>query len=134
MTRRCTVALALITFAAVLVGAGEPPEGVSKVFMDAARVQISGAAQTNGGLEFTFQPQEGEAKVFVVKIMKGMKAKEIAKDVYKELVLAAGGAYKVSMKGATIIRIRKADKKGLGLSLAMSWYNATGVGVIIVLD
>lgn len=117
-----------------VAGAAEPPQGITKVFIPEADVTVQGKADTNGGIELTFQAMEKEPKVILLKVAKGQSDKDIGEALWKELRVAAGGDYAVDKKdGGRTIRIKKRTKDSKGFAVAFSWHNVSGIDVGLVL-
>ena len=86
------------------------PVQPSLVYYEKARVVVDGQAEAHGSLAMTFTPLGGNGKSFTVNVLLKAKKKDVARDIHKELSIAAGSAYKVKLDGDTI-HISKTDKK-----------------------
>jgi hypothetical protein len=80
------------------------------VYYEKARVVVDGQAEANGSLSLTFSSQGAEGKAIHVNVLAKASKKDVARDIQKELSIAAGTAYKVKLDKDTI-HISKADKK-----------------------
>jgi hypothetical protein len=86
--------------------AAKPP----LVYYEKAVVVTDGKAEANGSLQMEFLPLKGELKTFTVNLLAKTKKADIARDIHKELTIAAGEAYKVKLDGEKV-KIERADKK-----------------------
>jgi len=101
---------------------------VPHAYMEKLTVVVDGKAKANGSLKLEFLPIGGEPRVIDVNVLAKTKAKDIARDIHKELSLVAGGAYKVKLSGDEI-RISKKDKSAPHISVTVTELALPGVSV-----
>jgi hypothetical protein len=126
----------LIAAAALSVGlsawaqeAGKPAAAVPPaVFMESVVVAVDGKAEFAGNLQLDVLPLGGTAKAISVNILAKEGKKDIAKQLHRELTVAAGSAYKVKLSGAEV-RITKANKKSPNISVTIQQQAVTGVSL-----
>jgi beta-lactamase class A len=98
------------------------------VFMESVVVAVDGKADFAGNLQLEVLPLGGTTKAISVNVLAKEGKKDIAKQLHRELTVAAGSAYKVKLSGAEI-RITKASKKSPNLSLTIQQQAVTGVSL-----
>ena len=91
------------------------------------KIVFDDKAKTDGELRLDFTPAGGTAKQIRVTIAKKMDAKDVARDVEKELKVALGDGYDVDRYDADKIKV-EAKKKGT-FSLTLASLTATGLSV-----
>jgi hypothetical protein len=112
-------------------GQDEPSSAkIPTVYRDAYQITIKGKADANGTFSMVFKPHGGDGTEFTVNVVKGMGAKPIARDVAKELTLAAGGDYKVKHDGNKIV-VKRSTKKQAAFAIEMTNQKITGVSIMI---
>jgi len=99
-----------------------------RIFQQAWEIVVDGRAEANGTLELVFQPQGGEAKLIKVNVVAKTKKDEIAKGLEKEIIFAAGSAYKVSA-GGNKVKVKVANKKMSPFHLGIETQAVNGVAV-----
>ncbi len=99
-----------------------------RIFQQAWEIVVDGRAEANGTLELVFQPQGGEAKLIKVNVVAKTKKDEIAKEFEKEIIFAAGSAYKVSA-GGNKVKVKVANKKMAPFHLGIETQAVNGVAV-----
>ena len=104
------------------------PVTVPVTYFEKLKVVVDGKADVSGVVQLKFQPSGGEAKLVNVNVLARMKAKEIARDIWKELSLAAGDSFKVKLDGKEI-DVKKSGKKGPNFALVVLAQSAAGVSV-----
>ena len=101
---------------------------VPLVYLDKMVVVVDGKAEYNGSLQLEFTPLGGQARLVEVRLLAKSKKKDIAKDIYKELSLAAGATYKVKLNGEEV-KISKGTNKTPKFSLVVKSLAVPGVSV-----
>jgi hypothetical protein len=132
-----TTSIAIALFACLAVGAvsafGQDEADTVKiptVYRDAYKITLKGKADANGTFSMLFKPNGADGTEFTVNVVKGMGAKPIARDLAKELTLAAGGNYKVKHDGNKVV-VKRTNKKQPTLALEMTNQKITGVSIMI---
>jgi hypothetical protein len=112
-----------------------PPAEVKApaVYLKAMRIQLDGKAAFAGNVQMEFMPQGQAAKLVSVDVIPKMKADEIARDIYKQLTLAAGSNYKVK-QSKDRITIKRANSKVPNFSLTITNQSVLGVSFLIEED
>jgi len=100
-----------------------------RVYLEEAIVVVDGKAEFNGSIAFEFTPLGGTSKTFDVTVLAKSGKKDIAKDIHKELTIAAGGTYKVKLSGAEV-RVSK-NKGAQNFAIVIKKLNASGVSVLV---
>ncbi len=121
-------ALAALAVAGWSAAQGTP--AIPTIYVEGMRVELAGKAGFTGNVTLEFKVQGQEAKVASVDVIPKMKADEIARDLYKQLTLAAGSGFKVKQRGE-VITIEKANKKGPNFSLRVTNQSVLGVSFLI---
>lgn len=98
-----------------------------RVYLEKAVVTVDGKAEFAGSVQMEFLPLGGTAKVFEVRVLAKAKPKEIARDIHKEITLAAGQTYKVKLSGDEV-RISKSGK-AQNFAITITKLAITGVSV-----
>lgn len=126
------VFVALLTLGTVHVQGQQQTtaDKVPTVYRDACQITFKGKADAAGTFSMIFKPHGGEGTEFTVNVVKGMGAKQIARDVAKEMTLAAGNGYKVKHDGNKVI-VKRANKKIPTLAVEMTHQKITGVSIMI---
>ena len=106
------------------------PVTVPTVYYDKIAVKVDGKADVNGVIKLEFKAHGGEPKLISVNVIAKMGAKDIARDLWKELSLAAGAQYKVKQNDK-VIKIGKANKKGPPFTLSVIGQSVKGLSVSI---
>lgn len=101
---------------------------VPRVYYEKAKVVVDGKAEYNGALELEWKPLNGQAKLVQVNVLAKSKSKDIARDIHKELVLAAGNSYKVKLNGERI-ELSKTNKKLPNFAITITKLQVSGVSV-----
>ncbi len=109
--------------------AATPP----KIMYEALRIVVDGKAEYAGSVQFEVEPLGGPAKTVTVNVMAKEKEKAIAEQVYREMTIALGNAYKVKQSGSDI-KVRKASSKGKNISITISQLQLSGVSVRVEKD
>lgn len=104
------------------------PVTVPTIYFDRLMVVVDGKADTDGVIQLKFHASGGEPKLINVNVLAKTKAKEIARDIWKELSLAAGNPFKVKLDGK-VINIKKSNRKSPNFALVILGQSATGVSV-----
>ena len=104
------------------------PVTVPTTYFDKLKVVVKGKADVNGVIQLQFQPNGGEPTLINVNVIKKMKDKDIARDIWKELALAGGDAFKTKLSG-TQITIKQSNKKSPTFALTIIGQSVTGVSV-----
>ena len=103
---------------------------ISTVYRNGYSVTVTGRAQTNGTFTMAFKVSQEDPVTFTVNVVQGMKAKQIAKDITKELTIAAGERFKVK-QGGTKVTVKKRNKKMPPLAVQITEQKLTGVALLI---
>jgi len=102
---------------------------VPKTFYHKLTVIVQGKAQSNGVIEMEFQlAGSDDLRLVKVNVLAKNKPKDIARDIWKELSLAAGNQYKVKHDGNKV-NIKRPDKKIALFSLVIIGQSVTGMSV-----
>ena len=134
-TASTAIAIALSAFLAVgaMPAFGQDESDTAKiptVYRDAYKITIKGKADANGTFSMVFKPHGGDGTELTVNVVKGMGAKPIARDVAKELTLAAGSNYKVKHDGNKVV-VKRANKKQANFAIELTNQKITGVSIMI---
>lgn len=100
-----------------------------RIYTDSASLVVSGKAGYNGTIQVEFTPLGAPARLVRVNVLAKTGRKDIAKDLHKELVIAAGALYKVKLSGDTI-KITKA-KGAQNFSVLLEKLDISGVSVLV---
>jgi hypothetical protein len=103
---------------------------IPTVYREAYKITVKGKADANGTFSMVFKPHGGDPTELTVNVVKGMGAKAIARDLTKELTLAAGANYKVKHNDKKVI-VKRANKKQPTLAIEMTNQKITGVSIMI---
>ncbi len=110
------------------------PESVAleapRVYLEKTVVAVDGKAEYDGSVSMEFTPLGGTGKTFEVRVLAKTGRKDVAKDLHKELSLAAGQAYKVKLSGDEV-RISKASSKSPNFAVVIRKLNLTGMSVLV---
>jgi hypothetical protein len=135
--RRASTTIALGTIVCIAIGAfpafaqDEPGTAViPTVYRDAYTITIKGKPDANGTFTMVFKPHGEDGTEFTVNLVKGMKTKQIAQDLAKELTLAAGNRYKVKQNDKKVV-VKKSNKKVPPLAIEMTNQKFTGMSIMI---
>jgi hypothetical protein len=101
-----------------------------RVYLEEAKVVVDGKAEYNGSVEFEFTPLNGTPKSFDVTVLAKAGRKDVAKDIHKELTIAAGESYKVKLSGDEV-RISKKSSKVPNFAIVIRKLNVAGVSVLV---
>ena len=111
--------------------ASQPPAAEApRVYLEQATIAVDGKAEYNGSVQFDFTPLGSEGKTFEVTVLAKAGRKDIAKDIHKELTIAAGSLYKVKLSGDEV-RVSKASSKSQNFSIVIRKLNVSGVSVLV---
>ena len=129
--------IAIVLFACVAVGAlpafSQEEADTAKiptVYRDAYQIAVKGKADENGTFSMAFKPHGGDATELTVNVVKGMAAKPIARDLAKELTLAAGANYKVKHNDKKVT-VKRANKKQPPFAIEMTNQKIMGVSIMV---
>jgi len=89
---------------------------------------VDGKADVNGVIQLEFRSTGSDAKLISVNVLAKMKAKDIARDIHKELTLAGGSLFKVKLNGKKI-QIKRSNRKGPRFSVTIIGQSVAGVSV-----
>jgi hypothetical protein len=103
------------------------------VYYEKAKVVVNGEAQANGRLEMTFAPQNGATKNFTVTVLAKATKKDVARDIHKELSIAAGAAYQVKLDDENV-KISKVKKESPNFSVTIGKVELAGISVLVGKD
>ena len=103
------------------------------VYMEAMRIQLDGRARFAGNVKVEFQIRGQAARVVSVDVIPDTKSDEIARDLYKQLSLVAGGDVKLKQSGDRIT-FEKANKSAPAFSLRIAYQSIIGVSFLIDQD
>lgn len=106
------------------------PVTVPRIYYEKAVVEVDGKADYNGVIKLEWKPLNGEAKLIEVKVLAKTRESDIARDLHKELTLAAGTGYKVKLSNEKI-KISRANKKLPFFSITIINLQLSGVSVRI---
>ena len=101
--------------------------------MEAMRIQLDGKARYAGNVKLEFQIRGQAARVVSVDVIPNTKSDEIARDLYKQLSLMAGGDVKLKQSGDRIT-FEKANKSAPAFSLRIAYQSIIGVSFLIDQD
>jgi hypothetical protein len=108
--------------------AAPAPVTVPRVYFEKAAVIVDGKADYNGALELEWKPVNGDGKLIQVNVLAKSKDKDIAGDIYKELVLAAGNSYKIKQSGEKI-QVKKGNKQAPNFAITITKLQVPGVSL-----
>ena len=100
-----------------------------RTYVENASLEVSGKAEFNGTIQLEFTPFGAPSKLVHVNVLKKTGRKDIAKDLHKELVIAAGSLYKVKLSGDTV-KISKA-KGAQNFSILLEKLDLSGVSILV---
>ena len=100
-----------------------------RTYVESATVKVDGKAEFNGTIQMEFTPLDAPGRMVQVNVLAKTGRKDIAKDLHKELVIAAGSLYKVKLSGDTI-KISKA-KGAKNFSILLEKLDLSGVSVLV---
>jgi hypothetical protein len=133
----CAVAVLAVFAVAGSVLAQAPPPATGAtlpvVYMEAMRIQLDGKARFAGNVKLEFQIRGQNAKLVSVDVIPNTKSDEIARDLYKQLSLMAGGDVKLKQSGDRIT-LEKANKSAPTFSLRIAYQSVLGVSILIDQD
>jgi 3-oxoacyl-ACP reductase-like protein len=101
-----------------------------RVYLEKVTVAVDGTAEFAGSIQMDFAAVGTAGKTFEVRVLAKTGRKDIAKDLHKEITLAAGQGYKVKLSGDEI-RISKASSKVQNFSIIVRKLDLTGVSVLV---
>lgn len=101
---------------------------VPTAYYDKLKVVVDGKADVSGVIQLQFQPNGGEPTLINVNVVKKMKAKDIARDIWKELALAGGDAFKTKLSSKQVT-VKKSNKKSPTFALTIIGQSVAGVSV-----
>ncbi len=104
------------------------PVTVPTAYYDKLKVVVDGKADVSGVIQLQFQPNGGEPTLINVNVINKMKAKDIARDIWKEVALAGGDAFKAKLSSKQIT-VKKSNKKSPTFALTIIGQSVTGVSV-----
>ena len=104
------------------------------VYYEKAIVVIDGEAEANGSLGLVFTPLGGVGKTVTVNVMAKAKKKDVARDIHKELSIAAGSAYKVKLENDKVSLSKADKKKSPNFALSMTKLDVGGMSVRVAKD
>jgi 3-oxoacyl-ACP reductase-like protein len=121
--------------AAAPVAAPAAPAAVQLpvVFMEAMRIQLDGKAKYAGNVKMEFQIRGQGAKLVSVDVIPDTKSDEIARDLFKQLSLMAGGDVKLKQSGDRIT-LEKTNKNAPTFSIRITYQSIIGVSFLIDKD
>ena len=100
-----------------------------RTYLEKAIIVVDGKAEYNGSVQFEFTPLGAAGTTFVLTVLAKSGKKDIANDIIKELLIAAGSLYKVKLSGAEV-RVSKASKAAKNFSIVIRKLNVSGVSVL----
>lgn len=103
------------------------------VYYEKAKVVADGEAQANGTIEMTFTPQNGATKTIIVNVLAKSSKKDVARDIHKELSIAAGTPYKVKLDNDKV-KVSKGKKESPNFSITIGKVALAGVSVLVSKD
>lgn len=110
------------------------PESVAseapRVYLEKIVVAVDGKAEFDGSVSMEFTPLGGTGKTFEVRVLKKTGRKDVAKDLHKEMTLAAGSGYKVKLSGDEV-RVTKASSKSPNFAIVIRKLNLAGMSVLV---
>jgi hypothetical protein len=124
--------LAVFAVAACALAQGPAPAPVQlpTVYMEAMRIQLDGKAKYTGNVKIEFQIRGQDAKLVSVDVIPNTKSDEIARDLYKQLSLMAGGDVKLK-QSSDRITLEKANKNAPPFSIRIAYQSIIGVSFLI---
>jgi len=128
------LALVLCVVASALPSWAEDEPGTAVILTtsrDGWKITVNGKPQSNGTFTMIVAPLKGEPVRFTINVVAKMKPKQITRDVWKELSLAAGADSKVMKKGNTVVDISKANTKAPGVALEITDQKLSGMSLTI---
>ncbi len=118
--------------AAVAAPAAVSAPEIPVIYMPAIRIRLDGKTQYAGNVKMEFKAQGHDPKVVSVDVIPKMDSGDIAKDLYKQLTLAAGTDYKVKQSGDRVT-IERANKK-VTTPISLKITNMSVLGVSFMID
>lgn len=105
--------------------AANPPAAM----VDSLKIVCDGTVKSDGVTTLIFTPKGGEPKEIRVTLQKGMKDRDVCRDVAKELSVALSGApYSVDPSGD---KVKVKGKKNAEFSLTLGSQTSTGVTILM---
>ncbi|HVN31139.1 MAG TPA: hypothetical protein VMT45_04070 [Thermoanaerobaculaceae bacterium] len=137
LTKAIAMAVLMVITTGGWVLAQQPPPAAGAtlpvVYMEAMRIQLDGKARYAGNVKVEFQIRGHDARVVSVDVIPNTKSDEIARDLYKQLSLVAGGDVKLKQSGDRIT-FEKANKNAPAFSLRIAYQSIIGVTFLIDQD
>ena len=97
--------------------------------VDSMKIVCDGKVKSDGVTTLIFTPSGGEAKQIRVTLQKGMKDRDVCRDLAKELSVALSGApYSVDPNGD---KVKVKGKKDAKFSLTIGSQTSTGLTVLL---
>jgi 3-oxoacyl-ACP reductase-like protein len=109
------------------------PVTVPRIYYEKAVVEVDGKADYNGIVQLEWKPLNGQGKLVEVRVLAKAKDKDIARDLHKELTLAAGSGYKVKLSDEKV-KISRTNKQLPFFSITIINLQVSGVSVRISKD
>jgi hypothetical protein len=104
------------------------PVTTPTMFYDKLKFMVDGKSESTGTIKLQFQSRGTPAELITVNVLAKTKAQDIARDLHKELTLAAGSLYKVKLSGG-VIEIKAGSSKNPPFALRVLEHSVTGVMV-----
>lgn len=99
-----------------------------KTYYDSVEVSVKGKAKAAGAVVIVLQSVGSEPKSLNVNVLAKMVENDIARDIGKELTVAAGNDYKVKTKGNRVT-VSKASKTSKGVNVSLGAQTVPGIVV-----
>ena len=99
-----------------------------KTYYDSVEVSVKGKAKATGAVVIVLQSVGGEPKSLNVNVLAKMVENDVARDIGKELTVAAGNDYKVKTKGNRVT-VSKASKTSKGVNVSLGAQTVPGIVV-----
>ena len=109
MKTRTFCSLAFVA-ALLMSGVSYAQTGELSTKLAEARISVGNKADANGYVRIRLTPDGGQTIDVTVDVLERMNENEIAADIEKALIVAAGNTYNVEVSGGENVVIRKADR------------------------
>jgi hypothetical protein len=125
--------IAFLTAAGMLASATaslaeEPPP---RVFLNPVKIILDGKSLQRGQIDLLVAIQGGEEHEVSVGVVPKMSAKDVARDIVKELQLALSAKVDVKQNGSEIKLVSPKKKGGVAIHVHFTHWDVLGVGVRI---
>ncbi len=94
-----------------------PLAGPAVALVNEVKIVVDDKAKSDGEVRFLFTPEGGEGKEIRVVVQKGMRKKDVCRDIAKEIAVALGDKYKVDQYDDDKVKVVGKNNAKLGFSI-----------------